>query len=188
MPKRTLKRFVPSPARLREIKALRFLGEVIYEPNLWHFSRYSTAMAFFIGLFTAFIPVPGQMLITTLLAMLVRCNLPLAITLTWVTNPVTMPAIFYLAYRVGALLINEPVQLIHFQLSWEWVSSSLQHVWRPFLLGCLVCGLFFGSVSYFIISMVWRWRVSRQWRARKAKRRGRAMNTKTRLKPIVHEE
>ncbi len=171
MPKRTLKRLVPSPARLREIKGLNFLGDVIYQPNLWHFSRYSTSMAFFIGFFVAFVPLPGQMFLAALLALLVRCNLPLAISLVWVTNPVTMPAIFYLAYKVGALLIDEPVKFIHFRLSWEWISNSLHLVWEPFLLGCLVCGLFFGSVGYFVISMLWRWSVSRRWRQRRAARR-----------------
>ncbi len=177
MPKRTLKRLAPSPARLREIKALSFLGDVIYQPNLWHFNRYSTSMAFFVGLFVAFIPLPGQMVIAAALAIAVRCNLPLAVCLVWTTNPLTMPAVFYLAYRVGALLINEPVKFMQFHLSWEWVANSLYLVWEPFLLGCLVCGLFFGSLGYFVISMLWRWNVSRHWRERKARRARRRAET-----------
>ncbi|TXS92995.1 DUF2062 domain-containing protein [Parahaliea maris] len=170
MPKHTLKQIMPSPARLREIKALGFLGEWIYQSNLWHLNRYSASMAFFIGLFVAFVPLPGQMVIAALLAILVRCNLPLAVTLIWITNPLTIPAIFYLAYRVGALLMNEPVQFMHFQLSLEWATESLHVIWQPFLLGCLVCGLFFGSVGYFVISMLWRWHVANRWHARKARR------------------
>lgn len=174
MPKHTLKQLVPSPARVREIKVLGILGEWIYQTNLWHINRYSASMAFFIGLFVAFIPLPGQMVIAALLAILVRCNLPLSVSLIWITNPLTMPAIYYLAYRVGALLIDVPVQFVRFQLSWEWVSNSLVAIWEPFLLGCLICGLFFGSLGYFVISMLWRWRVASHWKQRKLSRQARA--------------
>jgi len=174
MPKHTLKQLVPSPARIRKIKALGIFGEWIYQPNLWHINRYSASMAFFVGLFVAFVPLPGQMLIAALLAILMRCNLPLSVSLIWITNPLTMPAIFFLAYKVGALLIDVPVKFVKFHLSWEWVTSSLVAIWEPFLLGCLVCGLFFGSLGYFVISMLWRWRVVSHWKARAAKRRARA--------------
>ena len=103
MPKRLLKSFMPNAARIREIKSLQSLGDWIYEPNLWHLNRYSASMAFFVGLFVAFIPIPGQMPVAALVALLVRCNLPLAVGLVWLTNPVTMPPLFYMAYRVGAL-------------------------------------------------------------------------------------
>ena len=42
--------------------------------------------------------------------------------------------------------------------------------WQPFLLGCLLCGLFFGSMGYFVINILWRWRVHRHWQARKKRR------------------
>jgi uncharacterized protein (DUF2062 family) len=173
MPKRTLKQLLPPPARIREIKALGILGEWIYQGNLWHINRYSASMAFFIGLFVAFVPLPGQMLIAAVLAILVRCNLPLAVSLVWITNPLTMPAFYYLAYRVGALLIGVPVKFVHFELSWDWVSGTLVAIWEPFLLGCLICGLFFGSMGYFVMNMAWRWRVAHHWHQRKVQRQAR---------------
>jgi uncharacterized protein (DUF2062 family) len=170
MPKKTLKSIVPSPARMREIKSLRVLGEWIYATNLWHINRYSASMAFFVGLFIAFMPIPGQMIVAALLAVLLSCNLPLSVGLVWITNPVTMPAIFYLAYRIGAMIINEPLQVIEFELSFYWLSHHLATIWKPFLLGCLLCGLFFGCLGYFVISMLWRWRVARHWHQRKKRR------------------
>ena len=170
MPKKTLKMIVPSPARMREIKSLRVLGDWVYAGNLWHVNRYSASMAFFIGLFVAFMPIPGQMVAAALLAVLVRCNLPLSVGLVWITNPVTLPAIFYLAYKVGAMIIDVPVENIEFELSFYWLTNSLVTIWKPFLLGCLICGLFFGSLGYFTISMMWRWRVASRWRERKRKR------------------
>ena len=170
MPKKTLKQLVPHPTRIREIRSLAILGEWIYATNLWHINRYSASMAFFVGLFVAFMPIPGQMVAAALLAVLFGCNLPLSIGLVWITNPVTMPAIFYLAYRIGALLIDVPVKDVEFELSFYWLSHSLAQIWKPFLLGCFICGLFFGSLGYFSISMLWRWRVAYHWHQRKRRR------------------
>jgi uncharacterized protein len=170
MPKKTLKSITPSPERMRQIRSLRVLGDWIYATNLWHINRYSSAMAFFVGLFVAFMPIPGQMVAAAALAVLLRCNLPLSVGLVWITNPVTMPAIFYLAYRLGAMIIEVPVREVEFELSFYWLSHHLQAIWQPFLLGCLLCGLFFGSVGYFVISILWRMRVARMWRERQKRR------------------
>jgi uncharacterized protein (DUF2062 family) len=173
MPKKTLKSLMPSAARVREIKSLHILGDWIYETNLWHLNRYSASMAFFVGLFMAFMPIPGQMPLAALLALMLRCNLPISVCLVWITNPLTMPALFFMAYRVGALIINVPVTAIEFELSFSWLSHQLANIWQPFLLGCLICGLFFGCLGYFVVSMLWRWRVSVHWRERKRRRASR---------------
>lgn len=174
MPKKTLKSIVPSPARVREIKALRVLGDWIYASNLWHINRYSASMAFFVGLFVAFMPVPGQMVVAALMAIWLGCNLPLSVGLVWITNPVTMPAIFFLSYKVGALIVDVPLKDVEFELSFYWLSNSLMLIWKPFLLGCLICGLFFGCLGYFVISQLWRWRVAYHWHERKRMRIQRA--------------
>ncbi len=171
MPKRTLKQFTPSPAQVRRYRSLRVLGDWIYEPNLWHITRYSASMAFFVGLFVCFLPLPGQMIISALLAVALRCNLPISVGLVWITNPLTMPAIYYLAYRVGAALLGTEVQSLTFEISWEWAQESLRGIWLPFILGCLICGLMSGALGYFVISMLWRWQVSRRWRRRKERRK-----------------
>ena len=170
MPKKTLKSIVPSPARMQQIRSLGLLGDWIYATNLWHINRYSASMAFFVGLFVAFMPIPGQMVLAALLAVLLRCNLPLSVGLVWITNPITMAGIFYMAYRVGAMLVDVPVQEMKFELSFYWLSHSLQAIWKPFLLGCLVSGLFCGSLGYFVLSMMWRWRVAYRWHQRKRRR------------------
>lgn len=176
MPKNFLKRIVPSPARIRSIKALHVLGDWVYETNLWHINRYSASMAFLVGLFVAFIPTPGQVLMAATLAVLLRCNLPLSVGLVFLTNPITMPPIFFMAYKIGALIIDVPVQNIEFELTFHWLGSNLAAIWKPFLLGCLLCGLFFGSLGYVTVSQLWRLRVARQWKARARLRAARKLN------------
>jgi uncharacterized protein len=170
MPRKTLKQWLPTPHRIRKIEALHVLGDWIYQTNLWHINRYSASMAFFVGVFVAFLPLPGQMPLAAILAVLLRCNLPLSVALVWITNPVTMPAIFYVSYRVGALLIDVPVQVAEFELSTAWISARIGMLWKPLLLGSLLCGLLFGSLGYTAVSLLWRWHVARQWQRRKQRR------------------
>ena len=183
MPRKTLKQFAPSPAQLKEIKLLQLLGNWLHDPNLWHINRFSASMAFFVGLFVAFLPVPGQTLVAAILAVKLRCNLPLSVALVWITNPVTIPVIFYVAYRVGAALIGETPVSMDFEVSMEWLWSSLANNWQPLLLGSLVCGLLFGSLGYFVINMLWRWRVSVHWRRRKRRQALAAELTAARADP-----
>ena len=171
MPKKTLKYITPSVERMRQIRSLSVLGDWIYAGNLWHINRYSASMAFFVGLFVAFMPIPGQMVVAAALAVLVRCNLPLSVGLVWITNPVTLPAVFFLAYKLGAMIIGVPLQPLKFELSFHWLAHRLEDVWQPFLLGCLLCGLFFGSLGYFVINILWRLRVARMLRERRRRRR-----------------
>jgi uncharacterized protein (DUF2062 family) len=177
MPKEFLKKIVPSPASIRKVKGLHVLGDWVYASNLWHINRYSASMAFFVGLFCAFMPIPGQTLVAAIMAVLLRCNLPLSVSLVFVTNPITMPPIFFMAYEIGALIIDVPVKNVAFELSFAWLGNGLAAIWRPFLLGCLVCGLFSGSLAYVIVSQLWRWRVARLWQARKRKRAALKFNS-----------
>lgn len=167
MPRKTFKMLMPSPATLRRYGSISILGDWIYEGNLWHINRYSTSMAFFVGLFLAFMPIPGQIPLAALAAVVLRCNLPLSVGLVFTTNPLTAPPIFYLAYQVGALLMDTPLRELQFDFSLTWLLDQLEVVWRPLLLGCLVCGLFFGSLGYFVVNMLWRVRVVRRWRRRR---------------------
>jgi uncharacterized protein (DUF2062 family) len=171
MPREIIRRYIPSPGKLRKVKGLHLLGEWIYEPNLWHINRHSTSLAFFIGLFVAFVPTPAQMVLAALLSIWLRCNLPLAVALCWITNPLTMGPIFWFSYKLGALVLGEPPMAEQFEISWEWFSTGLGTIWQPLLLGCAINGFFFGSLGYFTIQILWRWQVVERWEARSERRR-----------------
>lgn len=174
MVKKRLRKFIPHASELRKSGALRPFGEWIYASNYWHLNRYSASMAFFVGLFVAFLPVPGQMLIAALLAIRLRCNLPLSVALVWVSNPLTAPPLFYLAYRLGGVLIERPLAFPaaggESAVDLYWLFSKIGTVWPPLLVGCLLLGLFSGSLGYFVINNIWRWRVGRDWRRRRQRR------------------
>jgi uncharacterized protein (DUF2062 family) len=140
------------------------------DPNLWHLNRHSASGAFGIGLFFAFWPVPFQMWLSAFAAIPLRVNLPLSIATVWLTNPLTMPPIFYGAYKVGAWVLGTDVGEFEFQLSWEWLMGSVNTIGPAFLLGCMICSVVFGSLGYATMNFLWRRSVIKSWQARRAKR------------------
>lgn len=172
MPKKLIKRWLPDHQTLKSHKHLQVFGDLLHDGNLWHLNRRSVTKAFAIGLFMAFVPVPFQMLLAAGAAIWLHANLPLSVALVWLSNPLTIPPIFYGCYKLGTILLNVPQQDFSFQLSWTWISESLAAVWAPFLLGCFVCAVFFSTLGYIGISTLWKLNVSRNWRSRQQRHRG----------------
>ena len=171
MPKRFMKRYLPSPEKVRQIKSLNFLGDIIQEPNLWHINRHSVARAFLIGVWLCFIPMPFQMLASALFAIWFNANLPLAVALVWISNPVTMPLIFYFNYKLGAWMLSRPLLDFEFSPSLAWVSERLLDIGIPLYLGSLVVATVSACFAYLIIQLLWRRRVRANWRLRRGQRR-----------------
>jgi uncharacterized protein (DUF2062 family) len=169
MPKKLIKRWMPNREVIQRQKALRIFGSVLYNPNLWYLNRRSASGAFAIGLFTAFIPLPTQMLIAAGFAIAVGVNLPLSIALVWVTNPITMPVIFYCAYKLGAWVLHIPPQHFHFELTWTFLSEQMSTIAPPLIVGCIICGVVGAAAGYFGIHWLWRYSVVRSWQKRRSR-------------------
>lgn len=122
---------MPDHDVIKRQKALRVFGNVLYNPNLWCLNRRSAAGAFAVGLFMAFVPLPSQMIMAARLAIVLGVNLPLSIALVWITNPITMPVIFYFTYKLGAWLMGTPAQSFHFELTWEFLLNQMSTIGPP---------------------------------------------------------
>ncbi len=170
MPRKFIKRHMPDYATIKRQKALRCLGSLLHNPALWRLNRHSVAGAFFVGLSMAFVPVPFQMLLAAGMAIAMQVNIPISVALVWLTNPLTMPPMFYFAYKVGQWILEQPNHNFQFDLSWSWLLHELSHIWQPFLLGCLVVGLTSGVLGYLIVRVAWRACVIRKWRRRRRAR------------------
>ncbi len=158
---------MPDHHRLREHRHLQLFGTLLHDPNLWHLNRRSAAGAVAIGLFVAWIPVPGQMILAAGLAILFRVNLPLAVVLVWVTNPVTFAPMFYTAYRLGGWILGMPMAGAPHP---EFSPEALVQVWEPLMTGCLVLGTISALLGYLVVRLLWRWRIVRALRARRLRR------------------
>ena len=169
MPKKTIKRLMPDHHTIKNHKHLQIFGDLLHNANLWHLNRRSVSKAFAVGLFFAFIPVPFQMILAAGIAIIVHANLPLSVALVWITNPLTMPAIFYFCYLVGTWILGASTKEFVFEASWQWVSNSLSTVGPSFLLGCGVLACVFAFIGYFGIQALWRYSVRKEWDKRSQK-------------------
>lgn len=171
MPRRLFKRYMPNPDSIKGNKSLRFLGKLIHDPNLWHLNRHSVARGMAIGLFWAMIPMPMQMLAAAAVAIPMRANLPISIGLVWLTNPITMPPVFYCTYKLGAWIMQTPPVRMPEALSLEWITAEVAVLWKPLYLGSFVAGVILAILGYVLTMLYWRWWVQRSWRKRQEKRR-----------------
>jgi uncharacterized protein (DUF2062 family) len=170
MLKRRLRKWIPTPGKLRQHRSLKMFGSWIEETHLWQLSRTTTARAFAIGLYCAMLPVPGQMIISTALAIVFSANIPLSFSLIFITNPLTMPAIYFAAYKLGAWILGTEPLDVEFEASWTWFTQSLDEIWIPLLVGSQVMGLVCAVLGYWLIDTMWRNAIRRQWKARQKKR------------------
>ena len=176
MPHPLFQRYLPTAESIREKPILRPLRHLLQNPELWHLHRRSVGGACFIGMFCAFIPLPGQMLVVAVLAMAARCNLPIALGLVWVTNPVTFTPMFLFAYRLGAWLLDMEPVFNELDLTWESLRASFAALWWPLIVGCLICGWVSGLTLMVIARLAWRFHILRRWRQRRERHRAQALS------------
>ncbi len=171
MIRKYLLRILPPQNRIRENNTYtRLFGKLLYNPSLWRLDRDSVAQGVSVGIFIAFIPVPFQMLLAAAVAIAIGCNLPIAVAFVWISNPITIPPIFYAAYKVGAVLLHEAPRAMEFQWTIGWMFAKLADIGQPLLLGCAVLGLASATVGNVAIRVLWYLQVTHRWHTRRNRR------------------
>ena len=148
----------------KDIKKNKYLKSIIaYFDNysLWYFNRKSISKAFAIGLFCAFLPIPFQMIPAAFLAILFSANLPLSVSLVWISNPITVAPIFYGCYKLGAFILNFAVEE-KFTISFAHLWQTMQLTWQPFLLGCFIIATFSSLLGYYGIQAIYNLKIYRR--------------------------
>jgi uncharacterized protein (DUF2062 family) len=170
MPRRTIHRFLPDVNKLLDAPSLAWIRSLAKDPNLFHINRHSVSLAFAIGVFCAFLPIPGQTLVAVILCYWLGANLPLGLILIWISNPITIPPMFFLTYQLGSSILDTQAVQFSAQMDWQWFKDLGSDVLKPLFLGSLICGSILSFVSYFAIFQLWRWKVLKNWQKRKEKR------------------
>lgn len=173
MPRKFLKRHMPSVDKVREVKAFGVFGDALFHPALWHLNRRSAAGGVATGLFCGLIPGPLQMLGAGICAILFRVNLPVALLTTLYTNPITIVPLYLVAYQIGSLVLGaaggRPPEA---PPDWVWTqplaSTEAMGQWMiglgaPLALGVFLLACILAVVGYVVVRVIWSAYLRRAW-------------------------
>lgn len=181
MPRKFFRKYLPSHESIRENRHLGFLGQALHHPNLWHLNRKSVAGGVAVGLFCGLIPGPLQMISAAVLSVLFRVNLPVAVILTWYTNPLTIVPIYYVAYKLGVLVTGgaaaqaprAELDILNLPFA-QWLPALLEwtsSLGKPFILGLVLLAFILAIAGYLLVLAGWRAHVIFSWNKRNRARR-----------------
>lgn len=146
---------------------MRPFKNFLENPAYWSLHRSNVARAVALGLFIAFIPLPIHIVLVAVLALVLRVNIPISFATIWVSNPMTWVPQYVFAHWVGTKLLGNPEQTLSFEMSWAWIEHGLLPVWKPFLLGCLVCGAAAATIGYVGLTLIWHMTLVMKYHERK---------------------
>ena len=174
---RKLRRRLPRRDDIESHSSLKPFRTYWKDGELWAFNRNSIALGCAIGIFSAFLPMPFEMVVAVFLAIMLRGNVIFASSLVWISNPITWLPLYTPCYLLGAKILQlDPINLsemttfkIDFDLGYHYVA-----LW----LGCLIIGSCLAIITYFSINTLWRSQVRNEWLERKKRRKKLKENKK----------
>ena len=122
-------------------------------------NRAMVSKAVLIGLFIAFIPMPMQMLAVITMMPFFKFNVPIAISMCWLSNPFTMPPMYYMEYLTGSFILGNEIAPVEMTL--DWFSENLDNIFIPLYFGTLLYSIFGSLSGYWLVNHFWRASVKR---------------------------
>jgi uncharacterized protein len=157
-----LKKCLPNFKSITNSSLLHGFKSYLSRPALWRVNRDSVSRAVAIGLFSAAIPLmPFQMIIAVFFAVLITANLPIAVAVSWVCNPLTIVPITYFTYSIGNKIVGEPESaakaFLHklFNYPYNYASSMLQFG-KAFFVGLPIVAIGAAILGYVVVIACWR--------------------------------
>jgi len=106
-------------------------------------------------------PMPMEMLLAALLAILARANLPISVTLVWLSNPFTWLVVYTPPYLLGLAILGETH--IHLtDITLQLMSEQLLALW----IGCLIFGIALAIAGYVLANVIWSMMIRNRWNNR----------------------
>lgn len=138
-------------------------------------SRKMVTRGILYGLFWALIPMPSQMAAVAVMTFFVRFNVPIALAMVWLSNPITMPPMFYVEYITGNYLLGwEGINEVQFTFEWLW--EHIGDIGIPLYVGTVFYCLTIPPFFYFTINWLWIRSVHRDKRKKDQERKGIDLN------------
>jgi hypothetical protein len=132
-------------------------------------NRKTVSRAVAVGVFVALIPMPMQMLLIVFLLPIFRFNAPIGLSMVWLSNPLTMPFMYYIEYITGnALLMGS--ETLDVQMTLEWFQENLGNIFLPLYVGTLFYAVILSISLYFGINYLWMKSVHEERKSKKEKK------------------
>jgi uncharacterized protein (DUF2062 family) len=167
-----LTRHIPTRETVHEHRLLRPFARPLSNPALWRFTHRSIPRAVALGLFIGVIIPFMHTLIAAMLAIPVRANVAVTAAFTLLINPLTIPPLYYAAYRIGSWELHHDATLLN-PAAAERFSSELSRLlfWvhqasGPIAIGVLTIAVGAALLGYFAAMLLWRWWLGSRWRER----------------------
>jgi uncharacterized protein (DUF2062 family) len=138
----------------------RWLGFILRR-DCWMLRRRTVARGAAIGAAVCVLPLPGQAFLAAAVAGVMRANVPVAIAITWLSNPFTIAFIIGAALYIGASILGQPLPDLNVLLqpgerTLAAVLDWLEDLWRPLAVGSAVLASMLGLVAYAAVTLIWR--------------------------------
>ena len=171
-----LKRHIPTRESIHRYRLLRPFARHLSDPALWRMTRRSVPRAVALGLFVGVIIPLMHTAIAAILAIPLRANVAIAALFTLLVNPLTIPPMYYAAYRIGAWELHHDATLVN-PAAAERFSSELSRLlfWihqasGPIAVGVLTIAFGVALIGYVVSALGWRWWLRSKWRQRRQAR------------------
>jgi uncharacterized protein (DUF2062 family) len=172
-----LKRRIPTRETIHHYRVLRPFAPHLGQPALWRMTRRSVPRGVALGLFVGVIIPFMHTLLAALFAIPLRANVAVAAAVTLIVNPLTIPPLYYAAYRIGSWELHHDAPLVN-PAAAERFSSELSRLlfWihqasGPIALGVLTIAVAAAVIGYFASSVIWRAWLGSKFRQRRTARR-----------------
>ena len=117
-------------------------------------NRKSISRGVLIGLFWGFIPMPMQMLAVLAITPFTKFNVPIAISMVWLSNPITMPFMYYMEYQTGNAILGRD-ELKNIELTLDWFSQNWDNIILPLYVGTIPYSILISLLVYYTINILW---------------------------------
>jgi uncharacterized protein (DUF2062 family) len=116
------------------------------------------AMGMAVGIFVSMLPIiPLQTVVAVALAFLFRGSKTAAALGTWLSNPLTIPLVYYANYKLGCVLLGYQNTVNHIAFnSFSQLMALGIEVTQAMILGGAVLGAVLGVAAYFITLRIYR--------------------------------
>jgi uncharacterized protein (DUF2062 family) len=168
-----LTRHIPTRETIQQHWLLRPFAPYLGHSSLWRLNRRSVPRGVALGLFVAVIIPVMHTAIAALLAIPTRANIAVAAVFTLVVNPLTIPPLYYAAYRIGAWELHHDATLVN-PAAAERFSSELSRLlfWvhqasGPIAVGVLTIAFGSALIGYAVSAVAWRFWSGGRWRQRR---------------------